>query len=596
MKKIGKQTSLFLFFLIILSFTLYPGRVYSQDFTVQATVSENKIFTGEQFTLQIEITGSAMKDVAMPEPPAIPSTRLLSSTPSRSTSISIVNGRTSTSIAYSFSYVARSTGSFTIPAVTVNVGDDEYNTKPIDIEILERGQVSQDGTRQMPEIYLELDLNTDAPVIGEQIVASIILYFKQGIEVSSFQPASGWRTDGFWKEELENIRQPQAETAILNGVRYRRATLMRYALFPTRSGELSLSEFSMNVGVRKEPSRNDPFGSFFGSGANQRRISLESEPLTLNVRDVPELQNALDINAVGDLSIKRSLSSRRIETGETIEMVTTIEGTGNIPLVQRPEFTLPDGLERYTPQESSNIERRGLTIRGSKTFSELISARAPGEYRIPSSRVAIFNTSRNQYDIITLSSLSFEVVPGEQAAANNGGTAAFRLQPVTGLASWTTSPQSTTNPFKKIWFWFLLILPAILIVFALKNRRLLNRIKDDKEFARQHFADQKAEDLFREARNLVDSRDAKAIYSTLHKAITGYISDKLALPEAGLSDAGILQKMNEHGISENTFSNLRKLLSKCATISYAPTGDPTDFRSDIIKAENLYEQLKEELE
>lgn len=537
-----------------------------------------------------------MRDVALPEAPEIPSTRLLSSTPSRSTSISIVNGQTTTSIAYSYSYVARSTGNFSIPSVTVNIGGEEYATDPINIEILERGQMTQNGSRQMPDIFLELDLNTETPVIGEQIVASIILYFKQGIEVSSFQPTSGWRTDGFWKEDLENIRQPQAESTILNGVRYRKAALMRYALFPTRSGELSLSEFSMNVGVRREPSRNDPFGSFFGSGANQRRLSLESEPMTLTVVPLPDTRNAITINAVGNLSVERRLSSDRIKTGETVELVTTVEGTGNIPLISRPEYTLPEGLERYTPQENSNIERRGLTIRGSKTFSELISARAPGRYRIPSSRVAIFNPDRNRYDTVTLPTITFEVVPGEEIAGGNNSGASFRLQPITGLASWSSTDTSFTNPFKKIWFWFLLIIPAAIFGFALRNKRLLNRLQGDKDYARLHFAEQRAQDLFQEARNFVDDGDAKPIYNTLHKAITGYISDKLALPEAGLSDREILEKIAKSNISDSTQSDLQKLLEKCATISYAPTGDPTDFRSDIIKSERLVKQLKEELE
>ncbi|MFO7848160.1 MAG: BatD family protein [Balneolaceae bacterium] len=595
MIKIGKQSLRFFYFLIVLPFVLLLNSSYAQDFTVQSTVSENRIFSGEQFTLQIEITGSAMSDVSLPEPPEIPSTRLLSSTPSRSTSISIVNGRTTTAITYSYSYVARSSGNFTIPAITVNIGQVDYETEPIDIEILDRGQITGDGSRQMPDIFLELDLNTETPVIGEQIVASIILYFKQGIEVSSFQPSSGWRTDGFWKEELENIRQPQAESTILNGVRYRKAALMRYALFPTRSGELSLSEFSMNVGVRKEPSRNDPFGSFFGSGANQRRLSLESEPLTLNVRDLPEIQNALTINAVGDINLEREISSNRIETGETVELVTTVQGTGNIPLIRRPEYTLPEGLERYTPQENSNVERKGLTIRGSKSFSELISARAPGRYQIPSSRVAVFNPDLNRYDTFTLPEITFEVVPGQQVASGDTGSS-FRLQPVTGLASWTHTDTSAANPFMKIWFWLLFILPAAIFVLALRNRRLFSRLQGDKEFARLHFAEQKAQDLFLEARNLVNDGDAKAIYNTLHKAITGYISDKLALPEAGLSDEEILEKISEKGVSEATKANLRKQLEKFATISYAPTGGATDFRSDIIKSEKLFNQLKEELE
>ena len=553
------------------------------------------MFLGEQFSLAVEISGSAMRDVSLPMLPEIDGVRILSSTPSRSTSISIVNGRTATSTTYTYTLIARESGNFTIPPVTVEIGGEQYVSNSLSVEIMERGQLSQDGRSQVPDIFLEVELDVSNPVPGQQIVASVVLYFKQGIEVSSFQPTAGWRTDGFWREELQNIRQPQAESVIIEGIRYRSATLVRYALFPTRSGELTIAGFPMTVGMRTQPSRNDPFGSFFGSGANQRRVSLESEPIVLNVRPLPAIDNALTMNAVGDLRVVRRLSANRVEAGETLELITRIEGAGNIPLVRKPEYNLPDGIEQYTPQESSNIERQGLTIRGDKTFTELLAPRAPGTYEIPAERVAVFDPASRRYRTIQLPALTFEATPSantQLASVSNFRPVA--LQPVTGLAVWNNS--SPDKPvFRTVWFWLLLLLPGIAAIAALKQRRLMVLLQNDKDFARSHHAYNRASERFIKARELVNEGDAKEIYNILHKAVFSFITDRLALPEAGMSDPEILEKVQDAGVSNDTFRLLKIVLDKCATISYAPVGDRSDFRADIIKTEKLIEELREQI-
>ena len=553
------------------------------------------MFLGEQFSLAVEISGSAMRDVSLPMLPEIDGVRILSSTPSRSTSISIVNGRTATSTTYTYTLIARESGNFTIPPVTVEIGGEQYVSNSLTVEIMERGQLSQDGRSQVPDIFLEVELDVSNPVPGQQIVASVVLYFKQGIEVSSFQPTSGWRTDGFWREELQNIRQPQAESVIIEGIRYRSATLVRYALFPTRSGELTIAGFPMTVGMRTQPSRNDPFGSFFGSGANQRRVSLESEPIVLNVRPLPAIDNALTMNAVGDLRVVRRLSANRVEAGETLELITRIEGAGNIPLVRKPAYNLPDGIEQYTPQESSNIERQGLTIRGDKTFTELLAPRAPGTYEIPAERVAVFDPASRRYRTIQLPALTFEATPSantQLASVSNFRPVA--LQPVTGLAVWNNS--SPDKPvFRTVWFWLLLLLPGIAAIAALKQRRLMVLLQNDKDFARSHHAYNRASERFIKARELVNEGDAKEIYNILHKAVFSFITDRLALPEAGMSDPEILEKVQDAGVSNDTFRLLKIVLDKCATISYAPVGDRSDFRADIIKTEKLIEELREQI-
>jgi hypothetical protein len=534
-----------------------------------------------------------MRDVSLPVVPDIDGIGLLSQTPSRSSSISIVNGRTTTSTTYSYALIARETGFFTIPPVTIEIDGEQYRTESIEVEVIEKGQLSEDGRRQLPDIFLEVEIDEQNPVPGQQIIASIQLYFKQGIEVTSFQPNAGWRTDGFWKEELQNIRQPQAESVIFEGVRYRTATLIRYALFPTRSGELTLSEFPLNVGIRTQSARNDPFGSFFGSAGSQRRVTLESEPLSVDVRNIPSAPNALSMNAVGDLSVERTLMNDNVTVGETIELTTRVRGEGNIPLVRKPEYNFPDNLEQYTPEETSNIERRGLTISGEKVFTELLAPRAPGEYEIPEARVAIFDPNNGNYQFVNLPALRFTVQPGGDIQNAISSTDRYQIQPVTGLAVWNDA--ATESIFSRIWFWILLILPFVALIGAVRKKRLLMKLSTDKEFARAHRAGKVAQERLENARSIVDEAEPKEIYNILHKALFGYLADKFHLPEAGLSDDELIREIKNSNISDVHQSQIKKILDKCATISFAPSGDRTDYRSDIIKTEKLILELNEEL-
>jgi len=595
MRKIGDIVSsplvLLLFPLILFSFA---ENSWAQDFQLEATVSENQVFIGEQFTISVEVTGSSMRNVSLPVLPELEGMRVLSSTPSRSTSISIINGQTTTTTTYNFSIIARETGEYTIPPISIEIDGEERQTNPIRVEVIEKGQLSQDGRSQRPEIYLEIQVDESNPVPGQQIVASVVLFFRQGIEVTSFQPTAGWRTDGFWKEELQNISQPQAESIIIDGVRYRTATLIRYALFPNRSGELTLSGFPINVGIRTQPSRSDPFGSFFGSSANQRRVSLESEPVVLNVRTLPEARNATTINAVGNLRVERRLSKNEVVTGETIELVTQVEGVGNIPLVRRPQYNIPDGIDFFTPQENSNVERRGMAIRGDKTFTELMAPRAPGTYSLPAERIAVYDPQNRRYRYINLPAIEFEALPASNNQFTSADLRTVQLTPVTGLAVWKNSDPAG-SVFRSFWFWLLLIVPAAALIVAYQKRKFDLRLHSDRAFARVHFADQLAQDRILHARNIVNEDRPKEIYNSLHKAVTGFLTDKLSLPEAGLSDQELLEKVTEHGLNADLLKRLRGILDKCATISYAPSGTRADFRSDIIKTEKLISELKEQL-
>ncbi|MEX0823901.1 MAG: BatD family protein, partial [Balneolaceae bacterium] len=307
------------------------------------------------------------------------------------------------------------------------------------------------------------------------------------------------------------------------------------------------------------------------------------------VNPQPTPENAVSINAVGNLQVDREISTGLVQSGETIELVTTVEGSGNIPLVRRPEYNLPDGLDLFTPEETSNIERRGQSIRGNKTFTELLVARAPGTYEIPSERVAIFNPRTRSFRYQTLPALEFTVQPGfGNQFTGTGSAVSVPLQPMGGLAVWHNG--SNRPVYHSYWFWILLALPAIAIAVALQQKSLRKKLSTDQKFARAHHAFDRAEERIESAYQHIDS-ESKDVYSILHKALSGFITDSLGLQEAGLSDNELIEQMKNKG-DEKLVQQLRYLLTKCATISYAPSGGREDVKSDIEKTENLIKAMR----
>lgn len=581
---------LFLFLISVLS-AFQPAQ--AQDISLDAVLSETKIFTGEQFTLSIEVQSSGTHSTQLPQLPVIDGARVISSNPSRSTSISIVNGQTSRTTSYIYTLIATNTGSHTIPAIEVVIDGETRRTNPISFEVIEKGNLSDTGP-QLPDIFVEVEVDDEDPVPGQQIVANIVLYFKQGIEVTSFQPAFGWSTDGFWKEDLENVSQPRAESTILSGVRYRKATLLRYALFPSRSGTLTLTEYGLTVGMRTQANRSDPFGSFFGSGTNQRRVELRSDPVELTVRPLPERdESSVNINAVGDIQIERSVNKTSVETGETFELETRISGEGNIPLIRRPEFTIPDEIETFTPNETNSIERVGLTIRGEKIYTQQLVTRTPGSLTIPSEQVAVFDPSAGRYRYRTLPAIELEVVPAP-ATASTADRPANVLQPITGLATW--HPAQSPPVYQRTWFWVFLAIPVLALIIGRWRKHYIDRLMGDDHFRRAEFAEKVASERLKQARSkLEDGEDTKELYNQIHKAVSGYVSDKLGLPEAGLSDGELIENIERQSVNGQTLKSTKYILDKCNTISFAPTAGKDDIESDIKKAEKLITDLKKAL-
>lgn len=271
--------------------------VLAQEVTVQATLSENNIFEGESVQLDIAISGTALNSLERPEIPSISGLRYLPNRTISGSNYTYVNGKPSLTQSYGFQFIAQTPGSYTVPSIKVTVNGKDFTTKPIAFKVLDPKTIDNGNAERAPDIYVRLEPSTTDPVVGQQVVADVVLYFKSEIDVSNYNTVPGWKAEGFWKEELNNPAQARTTSVIINGIRYKRARLLQYALFPTKAGELTLSPYTLTVRIRNtRRTARDPFNFSFG----QENKELKTLPVTLTVGRPPAIENAEYIGAVGD--------------------------------------------------------------------------------------------------------------------------------------------------------------------------------------------------------------------------------------------------------------------------------------------------------
>lgn len=573
MTKIGKLLSVFLVLFISVAYS--PVSV-AQDVQVEASLSETNIFSDEQVSLSLTISGNSLGSIRQPDLPEIEGLRWLRGTTSRSSKYSIINGTPSVSLTFTYALQAQSPGNYQVPPIPVNIEGTTYQTDPINFTILNPADVESEDAVRTPDIYLRLEPSTQNPVVGQQIITDVVLYFKNGIDVSSYQPTPGWKAEGFWKEELDNRQRARTTSTIINGVRYQRAQLMHYALFPTKSGELTLSPFEITVTVRKQGNSTNPF-----FGMAQERVNVNSIPVNMDVAPLPPVENAQEIGAVGDFDITRTVTPSRAVVGESIEISTQIIGIGNVPMVNKPEYAFPEALEKYNPQEVSNIDRTGSQISGTRTFTDIVIARNEGTYIIPETNVAYFNPETESFEIENLPEIVLNVQRDPDASVLTQDNLRLNVQPITGLANWTTTASKPL--YQKTWIWILILFPILSTAVAYGFKKYNDRMNTDVAFYRSRNATEKAQKTLAEAENVTSVKEG---YYLIEKALVQFITDKLNLPPAGLSHQDIIQEVEKFGEPEIS-TELKRLLTKCETIAYAPNATQQSLNSDIEKTKAL---------
>lgn len=86
-----------------------------------------------------------------------------------------------------------------------------------------------------------------------------------------------------------------------------------------------------------------------------------------------------------------------------------------------------------------------------------------------------------------------------------------------------------------------------------------------------------------------------AYYEELHKALTGYVSDKLMIPAADLSKDSISEKLRERGVRDESIAALTGLIDQCEFARYAPESEQRQMENEYNEALNVISDIESQL-
>lgn len=570
----------------------------AQDVSVRASVSEPTIGTEEALTYSITVQGSDGSNIQTPDPPGTEGLSLLQSIPGTSRNVSIVNGRVSQSISFNWTYRPVREGEARLGSTSVTVGTNTYTTEPITVRVVPQserpartprrdpfssllGQPQQAEPPPQPDdrdIFIRAVPSGRTAYRNQQVTVQYRLFFRDGIQLRQSRLTDSWDAEGFWREELDVDTRPVPQVVIENGLRYNTIVLKRAALFPTRTGDLSVDPLRIETEAMV-PSSRDPFQSFFALRSRFTPVELSSEPIELEIRPLPRGAPDSFNGAVGTLGMTTRLSRSEVEVGESIELTVRISGMGNIATLDAPPLEMPASFERYDPRIDTNIDRSGTSLSGAKTFSWVIIPRANGTYELPPVEFSWFDPRREEYRIIrsdpyTITVTGSASVPASIVATTNGLPVDDLAPAFRSASEWT---RTTRTPLHRTWWaYVLLVIPIGVLAGILASDRYRSRLTTDISWARGRRAHPLSRKHLRQAAELMNEGRTAAFFEELDRAVLGFVGNRLNVAERGYTRAGLRNELAEHGVPADVLDRLTLLLDHCDRGRYAPSSETPD--------------------
>jgi len=604
--------------LIVLVLFSFWSSIFAQKFEV--SVDKTTVQQNERFQIYFTFEGGDRATLQSFQAPNFKNFSVLSG-PNQSSSMSIINGNVSSTISYSYILVAPNTGQFTIDAASVNFKGTEYKTNPLKITVTKGSTSSSSNSKQnsnqavsneelKESVFIRAIADKNNVVKGEQVTVTYKLYTK--LNISSPQVSKLPQYKGFWAEELETGNNIQFEVEMYNGVRFRSAVLKRVALFPTKSGQLAVTPFELEIPVvvKRSQRSSDPFDSFFNDSFFGRtetvKFKATSNSVLVNVSDLPTAGMPESFaGAVGEFDFEATLDKTEVKANEPITLKLVVSGKGNVELIDLPTIKLPAGFEEYDPKSSNNISNSGI-VSGSKTEEYLLVPRVPGIKEIEPIKFSYYNPKLKKYIEKTSSKFIINVGIGDGEFASSNSS--YMKEDVKLLSQDIRFIQTSDFNLEekvggsiiKSWFWILLVFPLILMLIVIIMKRRQDKLSGNVQLLKSRKAEKKAKLRLKFAQKALSENNLEKYYEEVSKGLFGYLEDKLQLQKSDSSIDKVLNLLEKNEVNSQLILHVKEILEKCEFSRFAPQAQTTEVATNfynetvniIVEIENLVNSKK----
>lgn len=529
-----------------------------------------------------------------------------------SSSIQIINGKRSSSHQTTFTYILipKATGTFQLPAATALLSGDRISSTQASIQVVSDGasssqssgknggkssgggQTSSTGSGEISsnDLFMRLSLSRTEVVIGEPITATLKIY--QRANVVGFENAKFPTFNGFWSQETYVPNNIEFKRESLDDKIYNTAVLRTYVLIPQQSGAITIdpAELVCLVNIRTAPSTsNSLFDSFFQDEYRTIRKRVTTPAVKVKVNPLPAGQPASFGGGVGNFGISARLTTDNLKTHDAASLIITVSGRGNVALLEEPKVNFPPDFEVYDTKTTENTDKSNGGTSGSKSFEYPFIPRSHGDFTIDPVEYSYYDVNAGKYVTLRTEPLHVKVAKGKGGDSTPVTTvnSGVERKDVKSLADdirfiFTGKPGlSGSGSFfvGSVFFWILLALMILGATSVYLAFRKVAAMRADVAGTKNRRATKMAQKRLKLAGEYLDKNLYTAFYEELHKALIGFVSDKLNMDMSEISKDNIASALTDGGVSEEQTKAFTDLLDACEFARYSPDGGNEAMRS-----------------
>ncbi|MBP5488726.1 MAG: BatD family protein [Bacteroidales bacterium] len=501
-----------------------------------------------------------------------------------SSSISIVNGKTTRSTQTSYTYVLmpRKEGSFTLPAATAKIGGKTVNSSSPTVKVVKSGAASASSIPSQQnaysvsgeDLFMRLEVSSRNVVLGEPFTASIRLY--QRVNIVGYEDFRVPSFDGFWSQVAAAPSEIQFRRETLGDAIYNVATIRSYTLIPQQSGDLVIdpAELVCVLRVRNRSSASSIFDSFFQDDYSSIRKRVSTKATTIHVSPLPEPRPESFCGGVGKFSVRAMVARDSLATHDASSLVVTVTGKGNLALVQAPKVNFPPDFEVYDVKSSDKD--------GARVFEYPFIPRHYGDFVIPPVEFSYYDISAGRYVTVAGEPIPVKVSRSESDLQPSGGPS----QVFSGVAGRDVRNLGTDIRYiatgdpglRKAGSFFVCSTPffiilAVLVLGALAlwlGLRKMAALRADIAGERKRGASKMARTRLARAGAFLEDKLYTAFYEELHRALLGFVADKFGIEASEQDKETISASLLSAGVRQADVDEFIGLLDACEFARYAP--------------------------
>jgi len=501
-----------------------------------------------------------------------------------------------------YTIVPAKAGKFTIEPAKVKVNGQWISSNSLTIDVSNTGSASnnqqqgkqtqqtQTAGASADDLFVKVFADKTSVVQGEQLTVTYKIYTRIPVSQYAIQKLPSF--SGFWSYDLMKDKDKAVQyNETVNGQKYVVAEIRKVALFPQKSGKLSVDPLEVEciaqILVKKKA--NNPFGNFFndpffndpifqnafGSGYQEVKKKLKSNPLNITVTDLPAGKPDDFCGLVGSLRLEAKLDKSEIKANDAVNLTVTLSGKGNLNLIDNLNIEFPPDFEVYDPQISEDIAS-GNEISGSKTFTYLIIPRTPGNFTLKPITLSYFDKSKRNYVSLTSGDISLKVGKGDGsggAYSSSGGKEDVKYigNDIKFIDNkiFEVFPSGYFFFASRLYLFLLVLAVALFIAFIILMRRYI-KLQSNASLLKHKRATKVALKRLKKANTFMKANQRENFYQELSRALWGYVCDKFSILVCELSLDAAHQTLSEKNIDENIRNKFIEILDNCEYARFAP--------------------------